>query len=177
MVKATGPYDIEAVRSAWIGKAGPITEGRYPVEHDPIRRHCHMVDDKNPLFLDSEFAAGTKYGGVIVPPVAVDYFAGKGIWPPSEASANLMQAIPTLGDRMINLSQTIEFLEPVHIGDKLSSQTVVADVLQKAIRLDPKAVCIVIETRVTNQEGTLVGRTRNMLLTHRTPEEVAADKA
>ena len=177
MVKASGTYDIEAVRKEWVGKKGLVSAGRYPVEHDPIRRHCHMVDDKNPLFLDDEFAEGTKYGGVIAPPVVIDYFAGRGIWPPSEQGPNLTQLVPTLGDRMINLSQTMEFFAPVRIGDKLSSQAVIADVFQKAIRLDPKSVCIVMESRVTNQDGTLVGVTRNMLLTHRTPEEVAADKA
>ena len=38
-----------------------------------------MTDDTNPLFLDPDYAAGTKHGGVIAPPVMADYFAGPGI--------------------------------------------------------------------------------------------------
>ncbi len=175
MVKVPEPYDVEAVRKEWVGRTGGKVPGRYPVEHDPIRRHCHMVDDTNPLFLDPEFAAKSRFAGVISPPVLTDYFAGQGAWPPSREAPNLMQQVPTRGDRMINLSQTLEYFAPVRIGDRLASETRIADVLEKAIRLDPKAVCIVMETHVTNQDGTLVARTRNMLLTHRTPGEVAAD--
>ena len=176
MVKAAGPYDIEAVQKDWIGRATEVTPGRYPVEYDPIRRFCHMVDDTNPLFLDPEFAAQTRFGGVIAPPVLVDYFAGNGPWPPVREGPRLMQQVPTRGDRLINMNQTMEFHRPVRVGDRISSQVVIVDVFEKPIRLDPHAVWIVFETRLTNQDGELVGVVRNTLLTHRTPEEVAAEK-
>lgn len=175
MVKATGPYDIEAVRQEWKGRSTEVMAGRYPVEHDPIRRHCHMVEDRNPLFLEPGFAAGTRHRSVIAPPVMVDYFAGNGAWPPVQEGPRLMQQVPTRGDRMINLNQTMEFLKPVKIGDRLSSQMVIADVYEKSIRLDPKAVWIIFETRLTNQDNAVVAVIRNTLLTHRAPEEVAAD--
>lgn len=174
MAEADG-YDIEAVRREWIGKASEVTPGRYPVEYDPIRRHCHMVEDTNPLFLDPAFAAQTRYGAVIAPPVMVDYFAGNGAWPRAAEAVPVLRP-PTRGDRLINLNQTMEFLKPVRVGDHLSRQTVVADVYEKPIRLDPKAVWTVMETRITNQHGELVATIRNTLLTHRTPEAVAADR-
>ena len=61
-------WDLAGVRRAWEGHETPLAWGRYPVEHDPIRRHCHMVDDANPRFL----ARGE------CPPVMVDYFAAGG---------------------------------------------------------------------------------------------------
>jgi acyl dehydratase len=175
MVKVDEPYDIAAVRAEWSGRTTAVTPGRYPVEYDPIRRHCHMIDDANPLFLDPEFAAQTRYGGVIAPPVLVDYFAGNGVWPPAREAHRLMQQVPTRGDRLINMNQTLEFFKPVRVGDRIASQMVIVDVYEKPIRLDPRAVWIVFETRLTNQAGELVGVVRNTLLTHRTPEEVAAD--
>ncbi|HEY7294612.1 MAG TPA: MaoC family dehydratase N-terminal domain-containing protein [Dehalococcoidia bacterium] len=177
MAQVREPYDIEAVRREWIGRTSPVTAGRYPVEYDPIRRHCHMVEDTNPLFLDPEFAARTRYGAVIAPPTLVDYFAGRGIWPPAEEGPHLMRQVPTRGSRLINMNQTLEFVGPARVGDRLSSQMAIVDVYEKGIRLDPQAVWIVTETRVTNQNGELVSVTRNTLLTHRTPEEIAAEAA
>jgi acyl dehydratase len=156
MAKAAGPYDIDAVRKEWIGKKSEVTRGRYPVEYDPIRRHCHMVEDRNPLFLDPEYARETRFGEVIAPPVMLDYFAGNGAWPPVQQGARLMQGVPTRGDRA-------------------SSQVVIVDVMEKPIRLDPRAVWITIETQLTNQSDDLVATIRNTVLFHREPEEVAAD--
>jgi acyl dehydratase len=175
MVKVNGPYDIEAVRTEWIGKSDPVTTGRYPVEYDAIRRLCHMVEDTNPLFLDPEYARQTRYGEVIAPPVMADYFAGKGIWPRVQDRPSVRAQVPTRGDRAINLNQTFEFHKPIKVGDRLSSQVVIVDVYEKPIRLDPKAVWTVVETRITNQDGELVCTVRNTGLTHRTPEEVAAE--
>ena len=177
MAQTDQPYDIEAVRREWIGRSSPVTAGRYPVEHDPIRRHCHMVEDRNPLYLDPDFAATTRFGGVISPPTLADYFAGNGIWPPIEDGPHLMRQVPTRGDKLINMNQTLEFFRPARIGDRLSSQMTIADIYEKPIRLDPKAVWIVTEARVTNQDGELIALTRNTLLTHRSPEAVAADSA
>ena len=41
---------VEARRR--IGTETPIRWARYPVEHEPIRRWCHMVACDAPLFLD-----------------------------------------------------------------------------------------------------------------------------
>ena len=79
------------------------------------------------------------------------------------------------GDRAINLNQEMNFLKPVRVGDRLSSQVVIVDVMEKPIRLDPRAVWITIETQLTNQSDELVATIRNTVLFHREPDEVAAD--
>ena len=74
-------YDIEAVRRNYIGSEIAKARGRFPVEHDPIRRHCHMVDDNNPPFLDPEYAKATEHGTVLCPPAGwlALYFASLGL--------------------------------------------------------------------------------------------------
>ena len=62
-------YDIDAVREKYIGFQTAKARGRYPVEHDPIRRHCHMVEDNNPLFIDPKYAATTEFGVNLLPAV------------------------------------------------------------------------------------------------------------
>ena len=60
-------YDIEAVRAKYIGFETAKARGRYPVEHETIRRHCHMVEDTNPMFLDPKYAEGTEHGANLCP--------------------------------------------------------------------------------------------------------------
>lgn len=176
MVRVEGPYDIQAVRAEWIGRKTAVIPGRYPVEYDAIRRHCHMVEDRNPLFLDPEYARRTKWGAVIAPPVMTRYFAGAGVWPPSEDGLRLMTEVPTRGARMINLNTEWEYLHPARVGDHLAAQLIITDIYEKTIRLDPRSVWIETEQRITNQDGALVALGRNTLCTHRTPEQVEQEE-
>ena len=77
--------------------------------------------------------------------------------------------------QMFNMNVAWEFFAPVRIGDRLSSETVLADVFEKSIRLDPKAVWVVTERRIYNQNDELVATNTNTLLTHRRPDVVAAE--
>lgn len=175
-------YDLEAVRAEWVGKLISAAAGRYPVEYDPIRRHCHMVGDLNPAFLDAEIAKAGPYGAVISPPSMLPtYFAAGGPWPPMEI-ANIESdqplftfGVPTPGDRGINMEVAWEFLEPIRVGDVLRLELRVADVFKKPIRLDPHAIWIVVETSFMNQHDAVVATWRNTMLVHRSPEQVTRD--
>jgi len=170
-------YDIEAVCKKYIGFETAVSQGRYPVEYDPIRRHCHMVEDSNPLFLDPEYARKTRYGQVICPPSGwlAMYFASLGPWPPVFES--LVPMVPTPGKRIVNMSQEVEWFVPIKVGDHLSVKRRIVDVYQKSISIDPEAVWIVSDSIITNQRDETACIVRNTLLTHRTPEEVAAAQA
>jgi acyl dehydratase len=167
----TGAYDIEEVRRKYIGFETVLAKGRYPVEYDPIRRHCHMVDDNNPLFLDPEYAKTTSHGAVLCPPSGwlALYFASLGPWP--AVFEPLFPIVPTPGKRIVNMSQEVEWSARIKVGDHLSVRRRIADVFQKAVSLDPEAVWIVAEAIITNQREERVCVIRNTMLTHRTPEE------
>ncbi len=169
-------YDIEAVRQKYIGTEIAKTRGRFSVEHDPIRRHCHMVDDNNPLFLDPEYAKATTHGAVLCPPSGwlALYFASLGPWP--AVFEPLFPIVPTPGKRIVNMAQETEWFARIKVGDHLSVRRRVADVYQKGISIDHEAVWIVAEAIITNQRDETVCIIHNTLLTHRTPEEVAAAK-
>lgn len=181
-------YDIEAVRGEWIGKVVDRTSGRYPVEYDPIRRHCHMTGDTNPLFLDPVFARETgPYGEVIVPPSLLPiYFASGGAWPrrprPKEDSQKskpkrlgFTLGVPTPGDRGINMSTEWEFPEPIRVGDHLRAEQVVTDVFMKPIKMDDKSVWIVSEMTFYKEDDRLVAIWRNTTLVHRSPKQIEED--
>ncbi len=177
MVRVTGRYDIDVVRREWLGRKTAVVPGRYPVEYDSIRRHCHMVEDTNPLFLDPQYGKESEWGSVIAPPVMTRYFAGSGVWPPSsDEGVSLLLQVPTRGKRNINLNTEWEYIRPAKVGDHLSSQTEVIDVYEKSIKLDPRSVWIKTEMRITNQDGELVAVGTNTLCTHRTPEQVESEE-
>ncbi len=175
-------YDLETVRHEWIGKLISQSSGRYPVEYDPIRRHCHMVGDLNPAFLDPVAAKAGPYGAVISPPSMLPtYFASGGPWPPKERDNNdsdgalFTFGVPTPGDRGINMEVAWEFLEPIRVGDVLRLELRIADIFKKPIKLDPHAIWIVVETSFMNQHDAVVAKWRNTMLVHRSPEQVTKD--
>ena len=177
-------YDLEAVRREWCGKLLAEARGRYPVEYDPIRRHCHMVGDLNPLFLDPAVAKDGPYGEVIVPPSMLPiYFASEGPWPPKPIATEdpdrplFTLGVPTPGDRGINMAVEYEFLEPIRVGDQLRLQLRIADIYRKAIKLDAHAIWIVSETAIFNQHDSVVAKWRNTVLVHRSPEQIQNDDA
>jgi acyl dehydratase len=174
------PEEMLADAKKMIGTEGKTKKFRYPVEYEPIRRYCAMVDDDNPLFLDPEYAAKTKYGNVVLPP-----FASFGIM--NDGNVDMMKNLtataldndiampPTPGKYLINMGQEWEFFKPVVVGDWLSAKTRLGDVYIKPTRVDPKSFWIVTEFHYSNQNGEKVCVIKNILLSHRSPEEVAED--
>jgi len=157
-----------------IGTESATVCGRYPIEYEPIRRYCHMVEDVNPLFLDPEHAKTTKYGAVICPPFMVnilgrdsDYISP---WPPRERPP--FPPVRTPGGRNVNIAIEWEFFRPVRVGDRISCKERLADVYIKPVRLDPKAFWIVLERIFSNQGGEVVAISRNTMVRHRTPKEI-----
>lgn len=168
---AKTPEEILEEARKLIGTETPVRKGRYPVEYDPIRRFCHMTGDRNPLFLDPEYAKKTRFGSVICPPGLVHLFAGVG-WP-TETINEFLALIPAPGDRPVNLTHEAEWFKPVRVGDQLYEKMHLVDVYMKPIKLDPKAFWFVFETIITNQDGDVVCIERTTRLRHRTPEQIA----
>lgn len=178
--KKTAEEILEEARKMIGRETKPVTS-KYPVEYEPIRRYCMMVDDDNPLFLDPEYAKSTKYGEVMLPPFATFGIMSGGS---PQMMADLAQGTggadmimpPAPGHFLINMAQEWEFHRPVVVGDRLTFKSRLADVYIKPIRIDPKAFWTVLEMHFSNQRGETVCIVRNILLRHRAPEEVAADE-
>lgn len=151
-------FDLGAVRARWEGYETELVWGRYPVEHDPIRRYCHMVDDTNPRYLERGEC----------PPVMVDYFASAGAWPPAELDIiTFVRRIPTPGDRLVNLGHEFEWYRAARVGDRLGARHRVRSVEQRATRLDPLSVWISTETTIVNQARESVATRLNQIMVHR----------
>lgn len=179
--KGKSPEEILKEAKNMIGRETEPVPFPYPIEHEAIRRYCMMVDDDNPLFLDPEYAKQTKYGAAVYPPFAPVGIMSQGS--PGMAartfggeSDNTSLLPPTPGSYFINMSMDWEWFKPMVAGDRLTTKTRLGDVYIKPIRIDPKAFWIVLELHFANQKGEAVCVVKNTLLSHRSPDEIAASE-
>ncbi len=104
---------------------------------DDVAEYAELSGDLNPIHLDDEYAAKSRFGRRIV----------HGFLTAGMISALLGTQLPGIGP--IYVAQTFKFLAPVYIGD-----TVTASVEVTAIREDKRPVTL--RTDCANADGTLV---------------------
>jgi acyl dehydratase len=99
--------------------------------------YAQMTGDYNPLHFDQEFAAGTKFGQLVVQ---------------GGLTTGLLHALVAMdmpGPGTVFLSQNWNFTAPVFIGDTITAEAEVAQVH------DRKPVCQ-LEVKITRQTGETV---------------------
>jgi 3-hydroxybutyryl-CoA dehydratase len=101
---------------------------------EDIRRFIEITGDTNPLHVDDEFAAKTRFGRRIV----------HGMLSASLFSTIVGTLLPGTG--AIYRSQTIRFLRPVHPGDTVTAHLVVRSVDRSRHRLE-------IDAWIENEAG------------------------
>jgi len=104
---------------------------------EDVRTFAEISGDKNPLHLDDEYAASTRFGQRLV----------HGILTSGMISAVLGTQLP--GPGSVYIKQTINFRSPVFIGD-----TITTTVTTKKI-LDKKSIAT-FETVCKKSDGTVV---------------------
>jgi 3-hydroxybutyryl-CoA dehydratase len=115
-------------------KVGDAAETHKTIGDEDVRAFAALTGDRNPVHLDEEYAASTRFGRRIA----------HGMLGASLISAVLANELPGRGT--VYLSQTLRFTAPVFLGD-----TVTARVVVKAVRADKPVVTL--ETVCTNQRG------------------------
>lgn len=104
------------------------------INEEDVRAFAELTGDRNPVHLDEEYAAATRFGRRIA----------HGMLGASLISTVLASELP--GPGSVYLSQTLRFTAPVYLGD-----TVTARVTVKHVREDKPVVTL--ETVCTNQRG------------------------
>lgn len=107
------------------------------ITDEMIRAFADLTGDTNPVHLDDEYAAGTRFGRRIA----------HGMIAAGLISAALANDLP--GPGTVYLSQTLQFKVPVYPGDILTTTVEV-----KSMR--PDKPIATLGTVCTNQEGTVV---------------------
>jgi acyl dehydratase len=165
-------------RRRTIGQESAPRAALYPIEHEAVARFVTSSEDFNPLFVDPDYGARSKYGTNLAPGLGLQ----SGLLRYGMPAPAITTGFPGLTfagrpAKAINLGTEWEFFEPVKVGDRISVTSRTADVYIKPIRIDPLAVWTRSETIYRNQNGTVVAVQSNLLIAHRTPEQVAEDEA
>ena len=111
------------------------------VENEDVIGFAELSGDHNPIHLSEHFARKTRFGGRIV----------HGLYTASLISAVIGMRLP--GPGAIYISQTLNFLGPVKIGDVIDVSVEVAELTEKGRRVRLKCECRVGDKVVLEGEG------------------------
>jgi 3-hydroxybutyryl-CoA dehydratase len=113
---------------------------QHTITEADVRAFADITGDHNPLHLDEEFAAKTRFKGRIVHGMlTASYFS------------TILALLP--GPGTIYLSQTLSFRAPVRIGDTVIARITVASIIPEKNRVVLKTVAHVGETLVLDGEA------------------------
>ena len=137
----------------------------YEVNRSDLRKIADAAGDRNPLYWDDEYAAGTKYGGIIAPP---DFFGWPVKWPPDQTFMNsndlFMEMAIEIAKagyyRAINAGMESEYFLPVHPGDTIIFSSEIVAIEEKEGKKGGKMLISTIETTMTNRNGDTVAKLR-----------------
>ncbi len=68
-------------------EVGEPNVARDPVNEPMIRHWCDAMDDRNPVYVDEEFAKASVHGGIVAPPTMLQAWTMRGLRPPGKAAA------------------------------------------------------------------------------------------
>ncbi len=153
--------DLPADVAALIGVEQYHEVGEFPVERGYIWTSCASVENGNPLFWDDE-VAGALTAGPIAPPTMVSVWFRPHHWAPGRTTQVLpLQVHFDLKERFglpeaVMTDNSIEFHEPVRIGDVLRTHQVLRSVSgAKTTKLGTGRFWV-IDVVYSNQDGELV---------------------
>ena len=134
-----------------------------PVDRRELHKYCYAVGDLNPLYTDEKYAKKGRYGELIASPayghVAVRH-QFPSIFKPTPAGTQTFHELKELSEklglpRVLDVGQYFEFYQPVRVGDTLTVESKIVDIMEKQIKAGP-ALLLTQEERVINQKGELV---------------------
>ena len=130
------------------------------VEKGAVRRYADAVENSNPLYDDEEYAARSRYTGIIAPP-------GFWGWPMKPVAAStglpdivsdLQKALNNAGfPRILDGGISYEFFISVRAGDIIVASPKVENITEKQGKSGAMMICN-FETTYLNQDGELVAK-------------------
>ncbi|WP_067889798.1 MaoC family dehydratase [Nocardia vaccinii] len=160
---------LDALIGAPVGSATPVAAPD-PVNQPMIRHWAHALGDMNPIYLDPDFAAGTRHGGVVSPPVMLQTWT---MPPPQLEGIHERGGVPVeikhnplgfLADEgytgTVATNSEFEIVRYPRVGDQLTSETVFEEISDEKKTAMGSGFFVTWLTTYRDQNGEVVGRQR-----------------
>ena len=146
-----------------------------PVNQAMIRHWCYALDDMNPVYLDPEFAARSRFGGIVSPPVMLQSWtmpppklegiAERGGVPMEIKGENPMAFIEEAGfTGTIATNSEFEIERYPKLGDQITAETVYEEVSDEKKTAIGTGHFLTWVTTYTDEQGEVLGRQRVRIL-------------
>jgi acyl dehydratase len=144
---------------AWCGR----TLGPFPlperISASDVRRYINATDDRNPLWLDDDFARSFGYRSQVIPPAMIAELYRRNEGSTGTQSDNLWEALPLpeAYTESRNVQAEFEWLEPVYLGDQLFVTHSIVEIVPRKIR-NGVGIFVTRQMEVKKEDGGLVLR-------------------
>lgn len=157
---------------------GTTTVAPDPVNLPMIRHWVAAFDDHNPVYLDDDAAAASRYGEIVAPPMMlqtwamltpmIDGIAERGGAPTPQVGTNPLTLLDDAGfTATLAANSEFEIERYLHVGERITSSNTVESVSEeKQTRLGPGHFITWITT-FCDDAGEVVGRQRFRILKFR----------
>jgi len=167
---------------ALIGKETEWSEYAPPIDPSEVRRFTQAIMDNDPIYWDEEFVKTTRYGKLVVPPLAVGMANRRKpgspdpleyLWENPEDDGTFrgwqgdrgragqpLPQVPIPFVRLVNGGTEGEFFQYASPGDRIRSKQKYADIRQRQGSTGPMVI-ITTETMYENEKGELLAIIRS----------------
>lgn len=168
-----GDGDVDALRErleAYVGQPmGEASVAPDPVNVPMIRHWVDALDDRNPVYLDEERAARTRFGGTVAPPAmlqawsmprpTIEGIAARGGAPSEMKSDNPIVALDAAGyTGTLATNSDLEFVRYLRPGDLIHTRSEVDAISTRKRTSLGLGYFVTWVTTYTTGDGEIVGR-------------------
>ncbi|MCY4367007.1 MAG: MaoC family dehydratase N-terminal domain-containing protein [Chloroflexi bacterium] len=155
---------------ALIGSETPPERNRFPISDEMAFDVADAIEDGNPLYRDADYAARSRFAGILCPPLAT----WKDIAPPigyfGAGQESHFQVPLPFNSYGLNGGSDWQFLRPAYSGSWVTRQFKVLDIFEKQGR-SGLLVFVVREETQTNQLGQVLSLAKRVSIHRSLPDQ------
>lgn len=155
----------------YIGAApGNRRVGRDPVNQAMINHWVQAFGDDNPIYVDEEFAASTRHGGIVAPPAMLQTWIMDGVEDPEGPRGEVLRRLDEAGyTSVVATNYTHEYHRELRLGERITQQGSVEDLSDEKTTALGTGRFVTMKYDYLDEAGEVVGIGRMRLLKFKPP--------